>query len=94
MAETDFYTKQSIDLAINKLKYHRIQSQLMSIELIGMMSTDESVAGEMAFYAATIDDILNGKDKSLSYAEKEQFLILHAAMVETYKEIKEEQRNQ
>ncbi|QQV90426.1 hypothetical protein Harreka1_19 [Olleya phage Harreka_1] len=83
---TEYYTKESIDLAINKLIDNRTQTQLTSIELIKMMASDETLQGEQRFYAMILDAILS-TDEKVSYPEKEQFLILHKCLIETCKEL-------
>lgn len=85
--ETDFYTKQSLDKSLLRMRYNRVGTQLTSINLIAMMSSDESVKGELDFYVRIIDELLTGDMEKISYPEKEQFLILHKAMVETYNEL-------
>ena len=83
---TEHYTKESIDLAINKLIDNKIQTQLTSIELIKMMASDETLQGEQRFYAMILEAILITGEK-VSYPEKEQFLVLHKCLIETYKEL-------
>lgn len=51
-----------------------------------MMHDDGGLEGEMGFYARIVEAILN-EDKSLSYDEKEQFLILHKSLIEVYNKL-------
>lgn len=82
--KTKYYTKESIDLAISKLIDNRLQTQLTSIELIKMMASDKTLQGEQRFYAMILEAILS-EDEKISYPEKEQFLILHKCLIDTYK---------
>lgn len=82
---TQYYTKESIDIAINNIKDDEIGVKIASLELIKMMSKDESLKGEIIFYTTILEAIFS-KEK-ISYPEKEQFLILHKALMETYMEL-------
>ena len=76
-------TKENIDISINMLIEKRIEFQIVSIALIGMLNGDDECKGEMEFYWRICEAILND-DNSLSYDEKEQFLILHKSLIEVY----------
>jgi hypothetical protein len=77
--------KQAIDLAIDKLIQNRTDFQITSVALIKMMHDDGELQGELDFYWRICEAVLED-DKSLSYDEKEQFLILHKSLVEVYNE--------
>lgn len=75
--------KENIDKSINRLIEKRTEFQMTSIALIEMLNGDDECKGEMDFYWRICEAILN-EDKSLSYDEKEQFLILHKSLIEVY----------
>ena len=81
----DKVLKGNIDKSINRLLEKKAEFQITSIALIKMMHDDGKLEGEMGFYARIVEAILN-EDKSLSYDEKEQFLILHKSLIEVYNE--------
>ena len=81
----DKILKENIDKSINRLLEKKAEFQITSIALIKMMHDDGELEGETGFYARIVESILN-EDKSLSYAEKEQFLILHKSLIEVYNE--------
>ena len=76
-------TKENINNSINRLIEKRTAFQMTSISLIEMLHDEEECKGEMDFYWRICEAILN-EDKSLSYDEKEQFLILHKSLIEVY----------
>lgn len=79
--------KENIDKSINRLLEKKTEFQITSIALIKMMHDDGELEGEMGFYARIVEAILK-EDKSLSYDEKEQFLILHKSLIEVYNEFR------
>ncbi len=81
----DKVLKENIDKSINRLLEKKTEFQITSIALIKMMHDYGELDGEMGFYARIVEAILN-EDKSLSYDEKEQFLILHKSLIEVYNE--------
>ncbi|MCD8423569.1 hypothetical protein LNI94_11810 [Tenacibaculum finnmarkense genomovar ulcerans] len=82
---TEMYTKESIDNALQVLIDNKARTQVTSIGLIAMMASDESLKGEQRFYSMILEAVLSGE--KVSYPEKEQFLILHKCLLETYKEL-------
>ncbi len=85
MGNPEYYTKESIDTAINNIKSDEWGAKIASLELVRMMSEDETLKGEIIFYTTILEAIFS--EEKISYPEKEQFLILHKALKETYMEL-------
>jgi len=86
MGNPKYYTKESIDASIKSIKDDELSNKIASLELIRMMSKDKSLKGEIIFYTAILEAIF--REEKISYAEKEEFLILHKALKETYMDLK------
>ena len=82
----DKLTKENIDKSINRLIEKRTEFQVTAIAIIEMLNSDEECKGENDFYWRVCEAILN-EDKSLSYDEKEQFLILHKVLIEVFNDV-------
>lgn len=76
---------ENIEKQINRLLEKRTEFQLTSINLIKMMVDSGDCEGELQFYVRISEAILN-EDISLSFDEKEQFLILHKVLIDIYKQ--------
>ena len=85
MDKPNYYTKESIDKAIEDIKEDELGVKIASLELIKMMSEDESLKGEVIFYPPILEALF--KEEKISYPEKEEFLILHKSLKEVYMEL-------
>lgn len=85
MDKTKYYTKESIDKAIESIKQDELAIKVASLELIKMMREDESLKSEIIFYTTILEAIF--QEEKISYAEKEEFLILHKSLKEVYMEL-------
>lgn len=82
----DKYTNKSIDSSIETMLNDVKKTMITCNELIRMMSKYKDLKGHLAFYKSILEDLLIDHTK-VNYIEKEQFLILHNCLVETYNEL-------
>lgn len=86
MNNLDDYTKKRIDSAIDTMLKDIEKTMITCNELIRLMTGEEGLKGHLAFYKSILEDLLTDHTK-VNYIEKEQFLILHKCLVETYNEL-------